>query len=169
MVLFPKGITLIFLTTSPGKAVRSVKGSGKLSTKWLKPQMQMSRVEGLNLKHNLDFDEHLALQASSLYHQVKAQVPLSSRMGKHSFSCSTFCLQREKALEHLVQLGQWSSRTQENQVQLQWIHTKITWACNCHKTLRSNCQPNAELPKHPYPQKQIWIKEWQRGFSSLTF
>lgn len=84
MVLFPKGITLIFLTTSPGKAVRSVKGSGKLSTKWLKPQMQMSRVEGHNLKHSLDFDEHLALQANSLYHQVKAQVPLSSRMGKHS-------------------------------------------------------------------------------------
>lgn len=82
MVLFPKGITLIFLTTSPGKAVRSVKGSGKLSTKWLKPQMQMSRVEGLNLKHNLDFDEHLALQANSLHHQVKAQVPPQQQDGQ---------------------------------------------------------------------------------------
>lgn len=85
MVLFPKGIALIFLTTSPGKAVRSVTGSGKLSTKWLKPQMQMIRVEGLNLKHNLGFDKHLALLRQVLcYDQVKAQVPLSSRMGKPS-------------------------------------------------------------------------------------
>lgn len=63
MVLFPKGIMLIFLTTFPGKAVRSVKGSGKLGTKWLKPQMQMIRVEGLKLKHNFDFDKHSSASA----------------------------------------------------------------------------------------------------------
>lgn len=80
--MFPKGITLVFLTTSPRKAVRSVKGSGKVSTKLFEPQVQMIRVERLNLKHNLDFDKHLALSTQIEYHQVKAQVPLSSRMGK---------------------------------------------------------------------------------------
>lgn len=65
MVLFSKGITLIFLTTSPGKAVRSVTGSGKLK-KWLKPQMQMISMEELNLKHTLDFDKHLALSRQIL-------------------------------------------------------------------------------------------------------
>lgn len=161
MVLFPKGRTLIFLTTSPGKPVRSVKGSGKVSTKWLKPQMQVIRVQGLSLKHRLDFDKYLAFPGKS------SSAPQQNGQAHLSFSCSTSCLQREKALKH------WCSwRTQENQVQFQWMHTKITWAWNCHKTVTSNHQPSAgdakALGASPYPQKQTWIKEGRRGLISCT-
>lgn len=103
------------------------------------------RVEGLNLKHNLDFDKHLALSRQILYHQVKAQEPLSSRMGEPS---SALAVQppASKEKRHLS-TGAAGSRTQENQVQLQWMHTKITWAWNCHKTVTSNCQPSAGMPE----------------------
>lgn len=143
MVLFPKGITLVFLVTSLEKPWEVLKGVGR--------GHQMVKTTDADQSGRAQFETQLgfwqalgSLQANSLSPGKSSRAPQQQNgRAQLSFSCSTSCLQREKALEHWCS----GSRTQENQVQLQWMHTKITWAWNCHKTVTSNCQPSAGMPE----------------------
>lgn len=113
--------------------MRSVKGSGKLSTKWWKGSIWNTTW--------------LSPGKFSVSPEKSWCAPQQQgRQAQFSFSFLAFCLQR-KGTRALVQPGQWSSRTQENRVQLQWTHTTITWACNCHKTVTGNYPPSAGMPK----------------------